>query len=300
MIPGTHVKYGGYSKNSGNSNVADMVRHTRGHKRVEESARRVSDGVPRIIHKTSLFIFSVLYFLPRASMSWRDTLFIWRGPFTRELAQAESSDIKPIHMWRWKGRWIGVDAGGEADAKAPKTADFANTELPKFEGLGNVADVADVEGGFDREYSSNPDIDNRGNSDDDPMNPLKGIGWQLDNGDGLTWFTDENIVIRVEKNLVVAAGRNEFGPFISAGVVSGYRYAFDDEWHGPYKASKHETRDVMLARRYLDAKDARAKWSLNELLSEIKAGWSNAKDHPWNAPAMSSNTMKKSDLKRKR
>jgi len=58
---------------------------------------------------------------------------------------------------------------------------------------------------------------------------------------------------------VVATGRNAFAPFVAAGFISDFVHST-----GVGK--------LTLARRYLDHKDARAKWTAgDELLAEVRA-----------------------------
>jgi len=55
-------------------------------------------------------------------------------------------------------------------------------------------------------------------------------GWQLDQGDGngRQWYRDDTHVFQQGRgDLVVAAGRNAFAPFVAAGVLSGYSYRID-------------------------------------------------------------------------
>jgi hypothetical protein len=314
---GTHVKYGGYSKNSGNSKLLDMVvLHTRG-RNASRGPRRASsyDGwAKNYSEKLRCLHLVPSYFLPRrAAMSWRDTLFVWRGPFSRVTARPENNKNNPAVTWQWEGTWIGLDAGGKDCAKAPAVADFANNALPKFRAIAYVTPPApmssgpasvspqnasgssgDCVGGFDRVYSFV--------GGDHTRRTLEEMQWQLDQGDGngLAWLGDDYIDIAVENDLVVAVGGNAFGPFVAAGYVSGYRYRVEQPCQVFRIANTTETRDVTLARRYLDTKDLRASWTLDTLKREIRSGMING-THAWNAPAMAAATMKKcSVVKRKR
>ena len=126
------------------------------------------------------------------------------------------------------------------------------------------------------------------------------MGWQLDQGDGagLTWFGDDEHRIRVDGDDVFAVGRNAFGPFVSAGVATGYSfqtYRQEAPTSGRSSETESSSRVVVLARRYLDEKDARAKMRLDEWAAEAKRH--RARDakkksaSPWNVPAMASKTM---------
>ena len=62
------------------------------------------------------------------SMSWRDTLFFWRGEFRVDRDGAA----------RFAGTWVGVDAGPDgAYASAPPDADFASARALRFAALAN-------------------------------------------------------------------------------------------------------------------------------------------------------------------
>jgi hypothetical protein len=213
-------------------------------------------------------------------MSWRDTLFIWRGRFRRRDTTYPGEDDPSFD---WQGTWIGVDAGGTLKPDAPEMEAFAEKGLPKFDVRGSLdPDRTDRTEGFSGEYRSDPD---RGG--------VPGYqGWQLDQGDGkgLTWFDDDEHRIRVDGDDVFAVGRNKFGPFVSAGVASGYsfqKFAMGPEGLSSAPSTESSSRVVVLARRYLDEKDARATMRLDEWAAEAKRDRKNGVK-PWNVPAMAS------------
>ena len=174
-------------------------------------------------------------------MSWRDTLFFWRGEFRVDRDGAA----------RFAGTWVGVDAGPDgAYASAPPDADFASARALRFAALANSP--APSEPVPATRTSATYAFPSTGAVDD---------GWQLLGDDGrVAWHGDEthDVLVDPASGVVVASGSNAFAPFVSAGVLSR-RYAF-----GPGGS----TRTLTLARRYLGAKDARAGWSLERVMRE--------------------------------
>lgn len=223
------------------------------------------------------------HFRSRASMSWRDTLFIWRGRFRRRDATRPGEDDPPFD---WQGTWIGVDAGGTLKPDAPEMEAFAEKGLPKFDVRGWLDQHrTDRTEGFSGEYRSDPDREG-----------TPGVGWQLDQGDGagLTWFGDDEHRIRVDGDDVFAVGRNAFGPFVSAGVATGYSfqtYRQEAPTSGRSSETESSSRVVVLARRYLDEKDARATMRLDEWAAEARRDRGDGVK-PWNVPAMASEKKK--------
>ena len=214
----------------------------------------------------------------RALMSWRDALFIWRGRFSRK--RWSDPDYKTFVSW--KGTWIGVDAGGALEPDAPEIEKFADQSLPKFDVCGHHD--PDVPEGFSGEYR----LDRNTSLS---MATRAQLGWQLEQAAGLIWFEDEEHRMRVDGDDVFAVGRNAFGPFVSVGFASGYacRLRTTDG-----ETETEDAREVVLARRYLDERDARAKMRLDEWAAEARRrrddGASSAA--PWNVPAMASELVK--------
>ena len=62
-------------------------------------------------------------------MSWRDTLFVWRGDYTYRddpvPGDRPSSSV-------YEGTWVGVSASDATRAAQPPDADFAKRTAPKF------------------------------------------------------------------------------------------------------------------------------------------------------------------------
>lgn len=157
--------------------------------------------------------------------SWRDTLFFWQG----SLQGAE-----------WGGRWVGV-VSAAATAGAPSAREFAESA--------NTFDVT-LEAGDGGAFCAKPGAE---------AEATAGKGYLLDQGDGEghSYHLDDAHRIRFFRGgcndslLAGAVGRNEFGPFVSLGIVEGQK--------------------LMLARRYLDHKDARVAWSLDDVEEAGKA-----------------------------
>ena len=224
-------------------------------------------------------------------MSWRDTLFIWRGRFRRRDTTYPGEDDPSFD---WQGTWIGVDAGGTLKPDAPEMEAFADEALPKFAVAGHRVSPDTPEGFTNGEYR----LDKQTNALL-PKEDGSCLGWQLENGaEGLAWFQDDEHRVRVDGDDVFAVGRNGFAPFVSVGVASGYAYELQ-----PQKNTAVDSRVVVMARRYLDEKDARAKMRLEEWAAEAKRH--RARDgnkkcaSPWNVPAMASERVKASPARKK-
>ena len=127
-------------------------------------------------------------------MSWRDTLFVWRGALG-----ANGS---------WHGRWVGVAAADAAHADPPNEASYAAAEADgEFEAaLGANAQIA---GGCVAE-SSRYSLDGDQWHEDD-TNELA-VAQSIDDGGGGSG---------VGSRLVAASGGNEFGRFVSVGSLAG-------------------------------------------------------------------------------
>ena len=173
---------------------------------------------------------------------------------------------------------------------------FADEALPKFAVAGHRVSQLDTPEGFTNgEYR----LDKQTNALL-PKEDGSCQGWQLENGNptGLAWFQDDEHRVRVDGDDVFAVGRNGFAPFVSVGVASGYAYETQ-----PQKNTAVDSRVVVMARRYLDEKDARAKMRLDEWAAEAKRH--RARDakkksaSPWNVPAMASERVKASPARKK-
>ena len=118
--------------------------------------------------------------------------------------------------------------------------------------------------------------------------PQEGSGWMLDNGDGHRWYGDTVHEIRwCGDDLVFARGYNEFAPFVSVGFLSGYR-------HRDVAGLSKSNRTLTVARRYLDDKDERCGWSMDDLEREVRAAAaSSSPKHPWMVDCMGAARMKK-------
>ena len=169
---------------------------------------------------------------------------------------------------------------------------FADEALPKFAIAGHRVSPDVPEGFTHGEY--------RLDKQTAPKEDGRCSGWQLEDGScsGLAWFRDDEHRVRVDGDDVFAVGRNGFAPFVSVGVASGYAYELQ-----PQKNIAVDSRVVVMARRYLDEKDARAKMRLDEWAAEAKRH--RARDgnkkcaSPWNVPAMASERVKASPARKK-
>ena len=93
----------------------------------------------------------------------------------------------------------------------------------------------------------------------------EGGGYTLDG----EFHEDDVHVLRLQMGgLVVAKGANEFGPFVSIGRLEGGLGRDDDQ-------------TLTLARRYLDERDERAKWTIEQLLEAIDEADVTACAAPW-------------------
>ena len=211
-----------------------------------------------------------------------------------------------LTLVHWRGSWIGVDAGGTLKPDAPEMEAFADEALPKFAVAGHRVSPDMPEGFTNGEYR----LDKQINA---PREDGSCLGWQLDNGpEGLSWFQDDEHRVRVDGDDVFAVGRNGFAPFVSVGVASGYAYELRRK--KPWTLGNErravdtavDSRVVVMARRYLDEKDARAKMRLDEWAAEAKrdrardANNKKKNASPWNVPAMASERVKASPARKKK
>jgi len=177
-------------------------------------------------------------------MSWRNTLFVWRGT----LAGAE-----------WAGHWVGVDSPDVARVALPSAEEFADS---------SNAFAVTFEAGGGGMFACEPGAE---------VAATAGQGYMLDQGDGLghSFHQDDEHYIRFFHSadgalLAAARGHNEFAPFVALGSVTGT--------------------ELVLARRYLDGKDARADWTLEDVEAagkEVKGA------APWQSQALHSKIQRK-------
>lgn len=185
------------------------------------------------------------------SMSWRDTLFIWRGDIVIEAYFSSVGPKHPSGKVQFKGRWVGVaDAADARDARMPPDDAF-RASSDEFDVIGK-ADALDVSG--DGTYV----FDEEG----------PGKGWMLDQGDGAgrRWYRDREHKVKCVGNWVFAKGHNEFASFVSVGALSGYAYQqrISETEEGSSKTVTIR-RQLTLARRYLDDRDVRCGWDTSEM-----------------------------------
>lgn len=212
--------------------------------------------------------------------NWRDTLYIWDGIVTLGAATTTKGggDDKqasvPIPL-EWEGLWVPVtDVPDATKAEAPKRNAFkkdidaectfvvAGTAMAT-----SLAAVAAADKGDKKECKDVDDEEGDEEGDDHffVAKLTEGAGWDMKDDDAdassnMKKYQDEthDVLIKTLKwsgnqkdqreYLIVAKGKNEFGPFISVGWMKpGCRWT--------------------LARRYLsdDNEDPRVSWSLIDL-----------------------------------
>ena len=163
----------------------------------------------------------------------------------------------------WDGQWIGID-NADALGATPSAKDFS-------ESLNNFSLTLErVEEGKFSSSEIKPGVEVRATA---------GAGYLLDQNDGQGHkrYNDAQHRVRFcrEQNsdwLVVASGKNEFAPFVSLG-----KYGKDGE--------------LILARRYLDEKDERVRWTLEDLAEEVGSAIDIAA--PWRHEVLHSKVFRK-------
>ena len=239
-------------------------------------------------------------------MSWRDTLFVWRGDveYGTCITDGELWRGQPIkgstfkHLtspeYEWKGRWIGVDSADATKADMPPVRDWRDG-ANAFESDNNFnvsgekgpyksfSTMATGKGGGGSVFRIKPNFVHNALA-----SPQEGRGWQLDNGDGHRWYGDTVHEMRwCGDEIVFARGHNEFASFVSVGFLSGYR-------HVSRSGLCRCNRTLTVARRYLDDKDERCWWSMDDLEREVRAAAaSSSPKHPWMVDCMGAARMKK-------
>ena len=175
--------------------------------------------------------------------NWRETLFVWDGIFSVDKPPKEG-DPSPL---KWSGTWVGVDNADATKIEAPKRGAFD----------------AQVESDMTFEVEGTAASAGKRDSDGFKASLTEGPGWDLqdDGADSKSKHSDTVHELLLQQlrwlgspdktvNLVFARGNNNFAPFISVG------------WMRPGNR-------ITLGRRYLEEKDARAKWDLEDLKSAV-------------------------------
>ena len=179
-------------------------------------------------------------------MSWRDTLFIWRGS-----ARCTKG------AFEWKGSWVGVDSSAAKNVKVPPKARFSESNM-----------LFCVNG----EHDVKQEGTKKGSCQEDGVEltfkVTKGKGWLLDD---MLYHKDhaQDIYFRTSEAktvLVGATGSNDFGSFLSLGICDGV--ASIEE----IKAGKEFT--LTLGRRYLEEADIRSSWKANAEIRECLKNFS--------------------------
>ena len=250
-------------------------------------------------------------------MSWRDTLFVWRSDveyldniMRNHLGEyyqvwrgqpIKGSTFKhlPGPEFRWRGRWIGVDSADATKADMPPVRDWrdganAFESDNNFNVRGDMVQYKETDGGPVHRPSYFRVMPNEAGHDA-LASPQEGSGWQLDNGEGHRWYGDTVHEIRwCGDDLVFARGHNEFAPFVSVGFLSGYRHHFGKPLGRASGGFSKCNRTLTVARRYLDDRDERCGWSMDDLEREVRAAAaSSSPKHPWMVDCMGTARMKK-------
>ena len=225
-------------------------------------------------------------------MSWRDTLFVWRGDMEYgenairkygELLRGEpingsAFEDATYESFTWKGRWVGVDAADATKADMPPVRDWRDGANGfESDNLFNVIGGPPT-GGVPRQHNIPSSFRVLPDRDQPEARKHERVGWQLDDGDGREWYRDAVHDMRWRgDDLVFARGHNRFAPFIAVGFLSGYRFRVGDEVRNPSRR-----RTLTVARRYLDDGDERCGWSTDDLEREVRAAMaSSSPTHPW-------------------
>lgn len=219
--------------------------------------------------------------------SWRDTLFVWDGILTIHDGEAKDATTIPKETSvSWEGTWVGCENCANArKAEAPKRGVFDAFVDSDMHFL--VEGTATKLNPNDHDDDNNPKkgIVAAANVHRAPYQAmlLKGDGWDLQDGKTKSKHKDtvHNVLfsnlewsgnLRDQRNnLVFAKGKNNHGSFISAG------------WMRPGNR-------VTLGRRYLEDKDSRMNWTLEELktavLGEILKEGKKIRLPPWQCAAL--------------
>jgi len=198
--------------------------------------------------------------------TWRDTVFIWSGTLTK------NENL----VWQFQGHWIGVEDSPDArTAPTPTPQAFSQSDVT-FKVVSKLSVLnqkktaaAHKKEDDDAEYFS---YDMTGGNRDH-------YGWDLQTGQRKTRHCDRQHTLLCQVDwehldeiphgtLVVAHGTNEFGPFLSAGYIDTQTTTVRSS---SSSSSTRRSVQLILARRYLEDHDVRAKWSLQEVYDKVQA-----------------------------
>ena len=217
--------------------------------------------------------------------TWRDTLFVWEGSLekvvdaTKKKGSNANNSRDAAAATRWKGSWVGCENCPDAAAAVtPSKLAFQESEM-HFEVSAAAASTTTTA------------IDN------DSLWKYEmtgGTGWDLGEGEEKASHKDHShtilckhqlLVAQGDENdnkcndddefnnyaIVVATGENDFGAFASVGYL-----------HITKNKDENDQNRLMLARRYLDHGDARAKWTAETLYDTILES---SPGHFWTSPS---------------
>lgn len=195
-------------------------------------------------------------------MTWRDTLYLWRGPLVIEKLDDEASDQK-LSTISWSGTRINCpDCPDSRQAPLPTNEAFDNSATT-FDFMGTIqgpatdATIVSLTSGTWQHAGEGGDVSATPSPKRDSTHKL----------DLSRWLEDTNAF--GYDSLVLGSGSNEYGDFIEMGWVRPggvfRENLLDDD-------GKLEGNTLTLARRYLPEKDERSTWSFDRMFSEMKLG----------------------------
>jgi hypothetical protein len=203
--------------------------------------------------------------------TWRDTLFVWHGPISLE----KKGSVE------WKGNWIGCEDSPDAiEAKLPTGFDESDMAFDVSGAMSKEDDgiiTISMTGGTGWDLQGEDQIDRHGDDRHEIMFQM------MKSTDG-----DESDDQKEKTAAVAAVGDNNFGLFVSAGFVT----------------SKADGKLVLtLGRRYLDHRDERGSWTVEQLYAKIVEAYQERDDKqnlPWQTKDLHAETVTKRKAKRQR
>ena len=198
-------------------------------------------------------------------MTWRDTLFVWKGRVQRDLGLGII----------FEGTWLGVQAGAaDPPVKIPGNDAFAKSAMDFF-----------VSGTLDEQ------CEKIGESCSYQL--TQGKGWLLDD---MEYHQDQVHHVhfykwRANTCLVFAYGTNAYGDFIASGTSDAAALG----------SNVSDVFEMTLARRYLEDGDARSQWTYHDRPTLGPLNTEQDSADLWNAPHLVSTVFPRARVnKRKR
>lgn len=206
---------------------------------------------------------------------WRETLFFWRGGLT-----LEGSSLV------WAGAWVaGVEGECPSETEFTESDNVFSLSTPFEKGTLNAEHLNGLAPAWKGEYklegSYYSDVEHAAQFESPSDEDKAALSTPVDKADKTPSDTEGDKAALSETLLCVAKGDTEFGKFVSHGVLS-------------FKAEGKA--QLTLARRYIGDKDARVKWTLDDIAGHIDTAHRQA---PW-AQLPCKLPRKKAQSKRKR